>query len=435
MYELIQRQVLGSSAATITFNSIPQTYTDLVLLTSFRSSSTNPEDSYIQFNGDTGSNYSFRRLYGNGSGVASDSVSNTATAARISRVNGSSYTANTFTNDLVYITNYTANSAKDISVDTVEENNATGAHQMIYSSRWNGTAAITSFTINILSGVNFAAGSSATLYGVNRSLAFGRPKAVGGNITYSGGYWYHTFTGSSTFATFSPLNIEALVVGGGGGGGRGEVQTGFNAGGGGGGAGGFLTQATSLAPGGYAVIVGSGGAGGAASTNGTSGSGSAFLSLTAFGGGGGGENSTAGGSGGSGGGGGGINGGAGGLGVSGQGNNGGNGGTSNSASAAGGGGAGAAAANVSGGPTAGGAGLPWLNGSFYAGGGGGAGYMTSAAGGVGGGGAGGLNTATAPSGTTNTGGGGGGAGIDASAFSGAAGAGGSGVVIVRYRAD
>lgn len=166
--QLIQTVTVGAGgAASIDFTSIPATFTDLVIVTSLRGSGTDPQDSYIQFNADTGSNYSFRRLYGEGSGSGqTDGVSGASTAGRVSRVTGTSYTSNTFTNDTIYIPNYRVAAAKSISVDTVEENNATRSYQMIYATLWSGTAAITSIKLQVLGGTNFAQYSSASLYGV-----------------------------------------------------------------------------------------------------------------------------------------------------------------------------------------------------------------------------------------------------------------------------
>lgn len=466
MYELIQRQVLGSTAATITFSSIPQEYTDLLILTSFRSASTNSEDCYIQFNGDTAGNYLFRRLYGGGSGTAaSDAVSGAATAARISRVIGTNYTSNTFSNDSVYIANYRANSAKSISVETVEENNATGSYQMIYASQWTGTAAITSLSINILSGASFAAGSSATLYGINRRTAIGRsPQAMGGYINYANGYWYHTFTGSGSFIPFNNMQVEYLIIGGGGGAAR------FR--GGGGGAGGYRCSVVGEYSGGnlpaepmmsltanvnYPVIVGAGGAGNPNSAQGVGGNGtdSSFNSVIGTGGGGGGGSGDAntalsGVAGGSGGGGGasdnaGSSGGGLAIGVATQGFVG-AGGTSGGGSldGRGGGGGGAGSAGSVGLTTGGNGGqgiISSITGTAVARAGGGGGgtdgrSVPSRLGGVAvaGGGQGNGSGQTNTAGTPNTGGGGGGGGPTAGTYGNDGAPGGSGIVIVRYKA-
>jgi hypothetical protein len=173
--QLIQTITVGSGgAASIDFTSIPATFTDLCIVTSFRSAGTNANDAYIQFNGDTGSNYSFRRIYGEGSGAGqTDTIASNATAGRVSRVVGASYTSNTFSNDRIYIPNYRVAAAKSLAVDTVEENNATLSYQMSYATLWSGTAAITSIKLQVLGGSNFAQYSSASLYGITAGSSGG----------------------------------------------------------------------------------------------------------------------------------------------------------------------------------------------------------------------------------------------------------------------
>lgn len=54
-YDLIDSQVLSTSAASVTFSSIPATYRDLVLVVTGTTNQNN--NSGIRFNSDTGSNY------------------------------------------------------------------------------------------------------------------------------------------------------------------------------------------------------------------------------------------------------------------------------------------------------------------------------------------------------------------------------------------
>lgn len=436
MYELIEHKKLDSAAAEIVFTNIPQIYTDLYVVVSARSSGTANNYTGLKING-VNTSQSSRFLYGTGSGVGSVALTGASDYNLIAYMTLSSDTSNTFASSTFYIPNYTSSAAKTVSIDAVTENNATAASQMIMAGLWNSTSAITSLSVVSVAGSslqasgNLAQNSSATLYGVNRTAGRGKPKAIGGNITYSNGYWVHTFTGSGTFSTTQSLNVDALVVAGGGG-------TGFHIPGGGG-AGGFLTPSVNLTRGSYAVIVGAGGAAGATEgvPQGSQGSPSSAFFSTAIGGGYGGTRQltpASGGSGGSGGGGGGGGNGntvTGGSATSGQGNAGGNGYTYPDGRAAGGGGGGAGAAGAAGSFGAGGnggAGALW-NGSYYAGGGGGSSGTSSGTGGIGGGGNAtnfGSNT-LAQNGTANTGGGGGGGEYGAS--------GGSGVVIIRYRAD
>jgi len=75
-YEAIATQTLGSAAATVTFSSIPQTYTDLVLVLSAKVSTA--DNSYVRLNSDTGTNYSWTALWGDGTSRGSARSSNTA---------------------------------------------------------------------------------------------------------------------------------------------------------------------------------------------------------------------------------------------------------------------------------------------------------------------------------------------------------------------
>jgi len=415
MYTLIEHKKLDTAAASITFSNIPQVFTDLVLLLSTRHDRSvgNFSETAIAFNGSS-SNRTTRYLGGTGSGLDSG----TATNGFFGPSNGSLETANTFSNLSVYMPNYKSSSPKSFSADGVAENNATFAVQYITAGLWNDSSPITS--IAITSGFNFQPNTTATLYGINRTQAIGKPKAIGGNITYANGYWVHTFTGSGTFYTQEDLEVDALVVAGGGGASRL----------GGAGAGGLLVVSpTKVLKGAHPVSVGAGGLGveNSIEYNGTN---SSFLGLQSIGGGAGSSteidrNGQPGGSGG----------GAwpvgnGGAGTTGQGNSGGSAPSNNAPfGGGGGGGAGAVGSNQQGGNIGGpgGAGALW-NGTYYAGGGAGGDVNgNSILGGIGGGG----SSPNNKNGGTNTGGGGGAGG----GTLGVGGNGGSGVVIVRYRAD
>ena len=63
-YDCIKSSILGSSASVVTFDNISANYTDLILIVNAASDTTNAFQ-YIQFNGDTGSNYSYTQMYGN----------------------------------------------------------------------------------------------------------------------------------------------------------------------------------------------------------------------------------------------------------------------------------------------------------------------------------------------------------------------------------
>jgi hypothetical protein len=170
---LIETKTLGTAAASIEFTSIPQDGTDLVLLFSHRSSgSGNGFQVALRFNGST-SNYSRRILFDDGSTVYSASGSS-ETLVRFSFSQHSGTTANTFGNAAVYIPNYTGSTAKSFSSDSVNETNATNIFsRAIYAGLWNDTAAITSITILEQDSVNFAIGTTASLYKITKGSSGG----------------------------------------------------------------------------------------------------------------------------------------------------------------------------------------------------------------------------------------------------------------------
>ena len=136
----------------------------------------------------------------------------------------------------------------------------------------------------VISGVPAVGGSGVAI--VRYLLPTSVSQTIGGTITASGGYTYHTFTVDGTMVVSGgPVEIEYLVIGGGGGGGSNK--------GGGGGAGEVLKGSATLSPGSYSITIGDGGLGGyekaptSTQKSGATGEASAFHSLVAAGGGGG----------------------------------------------------------------------------------------------------------------------------------------------------
>lgn len=164
--ELIQTITVGAGgAASIEFTGIPATGTDLLILFSSRMSAGTFE--LLQFNADTSSsNYFYTNLLGDGSAASSGQGSPT---------NGiyfygekSTYTSSSFDSSSIYIPNYTASTAKSISIDNVTENNATGSLQNIVAGKWSGTAAISSIKITAYSVNTFTQYSTASLYKITK---------------------------------------------------------------------------------------------------------------------------------------------------------------------------------------------------------------------------------------------------------------------------
>lgn len=166
--KLIAKNVLGSSASSVTFSDIPGTYTDLILTFSGRQD-VNYADCYLRFNSDSGSNYSFRRLDGSGSAASSTSASSQTWLSIYPGVARNNMTASTFGNSEIYIPNYAGSTNKSVSATCLNENNATGAQMAAIAGLWSSTSAITSVILYPDTGGNFVSGSSFFLYGITKA--------------------------------------------------------------------------------------------------------------------------------------------------------------------------------------------------------------------------------------------------------------------------
>ena len=158
-YELIETIEVGAGgAASIEFTSIPQDGVDLQILLSGRSSGGNASLN-VSLNSDTtDANYDRKVLFGTGSSVGNLS----GNFRPFLYIVTSTATANTFGNSSVYISNYAGATNKSMSVDIVQENNATASNQAITANLWNNTAAVTSVTLS--GSLDVAQYSTASLY-------------------------------------------------------------------------------------------------------------------------------------------------------------------------------------------------------------------------------------------------------------------------------
>jgi hypothetical protein len=170
-YSKLAEVTVGSGGTSaITFNNIPQNYTDLVVKLSVRGdNNTTTQQMYLTFNSTT-SGYSARQLYGTGSGTASDTLSNSGAAISIVNTNTSVSTANTFSSTDVYIPNYSGSTNKSTSADSVTENNDTTALAGLNAGLWSNVTAITSMRFAPQGGTVFVQHSTATLYGVKAEV-------------------------------------------------------------------------------------------------------------------------------------------------------------------------------------------------------------------------------------------------------------------------
>jgi hypothetical protein len=157
-YKLISSILVSTETNTISFTSIPQSYTDLIIKASLRGSTTSTTFA-VQVNGTTVT--SVLRLFAGGNFSATDSFNE-------HYINPSDFTASTFGNTELYFPNYAGSSIKNFLVDSVGENNATQAYMNFAANSTGSTSAITSINL-IRTGGNFVQHSTAYLYGISNA--------------------------------------------------------------------------------------------------------------------------------------------------------------------------------------------------------------------------------------------------------------------------
>jgi hypothetical protein len=163
-FESIATTTVGSGGTqSITFSSIPATYTHLQLRTSHATNNTT--NIYFRINGSTtAAEYGYHYMVGTGSGSASaaSDVSHVNTYLPLAyNSNPSNFTAGVF--DFLDYTSTTKN--KTIRGLYGQDNNGSGYIQF-GSSLWINTAAITSLTILSTGGDYINQYSSFALYGI-----------------------------------------------------------------------------------------------------------------------------------------------------------------------------------------------------------------------------------------------------------------------------
>lgn len=161
-YEPIATQTLGSTAASITFSSIPSTYTDLRLV--LVNTTSTAANLYMRFNSDTSTNYSSTHVAGNGSSVNNARYTNLA-YARLFDTGATSTTVPTMVE--IDIFSYNGSTNKTTLCRFSGDLNGSGATDSSVSL-WRQTSAISTILL-YPSGGTFSVGTTATLYGIKNA--------------------------------------------------------------------------------------------------------------------------------------------------------------------------------------------------------------------------------------------------------------------------
>lgn len=164
-YEPIATTTLGSAAASITFSSIPNTYTDLRVVFVGKSSAGGgtQENFAVQFNSDTGTNYSRTRLSGDGSAAASARGTSNVALIFTEVLSGSASTPPSLIT--LDIFSYAGSTNKTVLNTGSCDLNGSGV-VAVNVGLWRSTSAITSIKLYDYGGNNLATGTTATLYGI-----------------------------------------------------------------------------------------------------------------------------------------------------------------------------------------------------------------------------------------------------------------------------
>ena len=153
-YEPIATNTLGSAAASVTFSSIPATYTDLIVVIA-GTLTTGSDNVSFRLNGDSGTNYSVTVLTGDGS---------TATSGRASTITDGGRMALDTTQGVC--TYHFMNYSNTTTYKTVLGRTGTATYGVRTGvSLWRNTAAVSSIVLLPLS-YTFNTGTVLTLYGI-----------------------------------------------------------------------------------------------------------------------------------------------------------------------------------------------------------------------------------------------------------------------------
>jgi hypothetical protein len=165
--------VSGSSTSSITFSSIPNSYTDLCLYVSSRAVASNYNLNYlVQYNSlSTSSSYNGDFAYyatGNATSVLNNQTQAGGPVAIITSVADSTGIANFFSFNWSYIGNYNSTAAVQERMYVGTTDASVGIFDFGHA-RPPSTGAITSLTIKELSSNVFIADSTFYLYGIKNS--------------------------------------------------------------------------------------------------------------------------------------------------------------------------------------------------------------------------------------------------------------------------
>ncbi len=166
-FESIQTVTAGAGgSASLTFTSIPQTYTHLQIRGIVRSNIA--DNCIVRYNGDNGNNYSRQYLFGTGVNPVNSGAQTSISYNNFGYATSATSPRNIFSAGITDILEYTSNTkTKTTRCFSSYQDNGTDGYGLTYQGVWFATpAAITSITISILGAGVLQQYSTFALYGI-----------------------------------------------------------------------------------------------------------------------------------------------------------------------------------------------------------------------------------------------------------------------------
>jgi hypothetical protein len=166
MYPIATTTIGSGGVSSVTFSSIPSTFTHLQIRFTGRSLYSGANDSIlVRYNGDSGTNYAIHRLYGDGSSVTSQGFTSQTYVICGDMPAATSSSSLTFGSSIIDIVDY-ANTNKYKTTRLLAGRDENGLGFVWFNSGlWQNTNAITSIQVLAANG-NLAQYSTVSLYGI-----------------------------------------------------------------------------------------------------------------------------------------------------------------------------------------------------------------------------------------------------------------------------
>ena len=165
-YDALATVTLSATTASITFAGIPSGYKHLqIRLLARVSGSVTTNGTKVQFNSDTGANYTYHTLYGNGTSAIAYGEANT-NQSFMDKASGASSGASMFGAMVCDVLDY-GDTSKFKTTRSLGGTDQNGSGSVFLSSGvWRNTNAITSITLSPFDGYSYVQYTQAALYGV-----------------------------------------------------------------------------------------------------------------------------------------------------------------------------------------------------------------------------------------------------------------------------